>query len=128
MITFFNLRAHLGFVNFIPASGKFFFAIFKLSNCHRLDLISTVVSSFYMLVGEAFLLRQTLRVGEALPLALRNENRSYACLRIRSCKRAIISELNSGSGSTNSRIAKADSISSGEACPNFFVKDWNAEI
>ncbi len=46
---FIDLLVYLGFVNFIPASSKFFFVIFKLSNCNQLDLISTVVSSFYML-------------------------------------------------------------------------------
>jgi hypothetical protein len=42
IIVCFNLRAHLFFVNFVSTSSKLFFAIAGLSNCHRLDLVSTV--------------------------------------------------------------------------------------
>jgi hypothetical protein len=40
MIAFFDLLAHLRFINLITTSRKLFFAVAGLSNCHRLDLVS----------------------------------------------------------------------------------------
>jgi hypothetical protein len=42
MIAFLDLLAHLRFINLITTSSKLFFAVAGLSNCHRLDLVSTV--------------------------------------------------------------------------------------
>jgi hypothetical protein len=46
MISLFDLGAHLRFMDLIAPSGKFFFAIARLSNGHGLNLVSTVVLSF----------------------------------------------------------------------------------
>jgi hypothetical protein len=41
MIALLDLLAHLRLVNLITTSSKLFFAVAGLSNCHRLDLVST---------------------------------------------------------------------------------------
>jgi hypothetical protein len=46
MITFFDLRSNLRFIDFITTPSKFFFAISGLSNCHGFDLASTVSFHF----------------------------------------------------------------------------------
>jgi hypothetical protein len=59
MIAFLDLLAHLRLINLVTTSGKLFFAIAGLSNCHRLDLVSTIT-----------LARTTLQVSGKLELCL----------------------------------------------------------
>jgi hypothetical protein len=44
MIICFDFRAHPIFVDFVSTLSKLFLAVAGLSNCHQLDLISTVLS------------------------------------------------------------------------------------
>jgi hypothetical protein len=46
MVAFFDLLAHVRLINLITTSSKFFFAVAGLSNCHRLDLASTIAPPF----------------------------------------------------------------------------------
>ncbi|BAG03778.1 unknown protein [Microcystis aeruginosa NIES-843] len=54
MITFLNLGAHLRFINLIATSGKLFFAVAGLSNCHRFDLFSTMPLHFTLSNGGVY--------------------------------------------------------------------------
>jgi hypothetical protein len=42
IIAFLDLSANLRLINLIATSSELFFAVAGLSNCHRLDLVSTV--------------------------------------------------------------------------------------
>ena len=41
-----NLRSHLSIMDFVSASGKFFFAVARLSDCHRISLVATTLVYF----------------------------------------------------------------------------------
>jgi hypothetical protein len=47
MITFLDLGSHPSFINLVPSSSKFFFAVLWLSNCHRRNLDFNIVFLFY---------------------------------------------------------------------------------
>jgi hypothetical protein len=53
MIAFLDLVTHLRLVNLIATSGKIFFALAGLSNCHWLDLDSTLPSVLALLLHYA---------------------------------------------------------------------------
>jgi hypothetical protein len=46
VIAFFDLLTNLWLIQSIAVLGEFFFAISGLSNCHRLDLVSTIPLDF----------------------------------------------------------------------------------
>jgi hypothetical protein len=52
MIAVLNLLAHLRLINLITTSSKLFFAVAGLSDCHWLDLVSTV--PLYFNLGDRF--------------------------------------------------------------------------